>query len=58
MPARDPPPVVHHAPRVPLTVLPLVPPFVPQDAVYKYFEVILVDPAHKAIRKVCAHPCA
>jgi hypothetical protein len=23
-----------------------------QDAVYKYFEVILVDPAHKAIRKV------
>ena len=24
----------------------------PQDAVYKYFEVILVDPAHKAIRKV------
>jgi hypothetical protein len=23
-----------------------------QDAVYKYFEVILVDPAHKCIRKV------
>ena len=22
----------------------------PQDSVYKYFEVILVDPAHKAIR--------
>lgn len=27
-----------------------------QDAVYKYFEVILVDPAHKAIRKVRARP--
>lgn len=24
-----------------------------QDAVYKYFEVILIDPAHKCIRKVC-----
>jgi hypothetical protein len=34
-----------------------------QDAVYKYFEVILVDPAHTAIRKVgavqpLAPPCA
>lgn len=30
--------------------------WVNQDAVYKYFEVILVDPAHKAIRTVRRAP--
>ena len=26
-----------------------------QDSTYKYFEIILVDPHHTAIRKVCTH---
>ena len=29
-----------------------------QDSTYKYYEVILVDIAHKVIRQVCIHPLA
>jgi large subunit ribosomal protein L15e len=48
-PRNDPPPLLStnlHAP-------PPTPPQTPihQDATYKYYEVILVDPAHKAIRR-------